>query len=540
MRNVKIPPSRRQVLLSGAALLAVSALPGGAWAADSAAASAGAPGGPFTRSTVLDIARALAKQEYVPPATELPDPIKDLSYDQYRDIRFNRDMAVWSKDNLPFRLELFHRGFYYKDEVDVAIVSQGVAKHLAFSPSLFTYGKLVPQPVPDKDIGFAGIRLLGHMNKPDVFDEVAVFLGASYFRSLGRGQQYGISARGLALKTGAPEGEEFPIFRAFWAETPQADGDAVVINALLDSPSVAGAYRITVRPGFPTLMDVEATLLPRVALDKVGLAPGTSMFYFGANDRTNFDDWRPEVHDSDGLLMVTGRGERIWRPLANPAALQFSAFQDTSPRGFGLIQRNRDPNAYQDFESHYDRRPSLWVEPVGDWGQGAVVLVEIPSDSEVNDNMVAYWAPKDPIAAGSEFSFAYRLSWGGEPDQATVGAMVGATRVGRGTLKGNSPVRRFVIDYVVPQAGAQAPQQGQQPAETQPAAQPAAEAAPKADVSASAGTISEINIERNPLTNGWRLTFKLDPGSEKLIELRAILKIDGGPAPETWLYRWTA
>lgn len=525
-------------------MVAAAVMPAGAFAAEAASsvAGAGAPDGPFTRSTVVEIARALAKQEYVPPPNELPDPIKDLTYDQFRDIRFNRDMAIWTKENLPFRLELFHRGFYYKDEVDIATVSQGVAKHLAFSPALFTYGKLVPQPIPQKDIGFAGIRLLGHMNKPDVFDEVAVFLGASYFRSLGRGQQYGISARGLALKTGAPEGEEFPIFRAFWAETPAADGDAVVIHALLDSPSVAGAYRFTIRPGFPTVMDVEAVLLPRVALDKVGLAPGTSMFYFGPNDRENFDDWRPEVHDSDGLLMITGRGERVWRPLANPRDLQFSAFQDTSPRGFGLIQRNRDAVTYQDFESHYDQRPSLWVEPVGDWGQGAVVLVEIPSDSEINDNMVAYWSPKDPIAAGSEFSFAYRLSWGGEPDVATAGGMVTATRVGRGTLKGTSPIRRFVIDYSVPppEPPAQAQTQPQGQAQAQQPAQPPVEADPKADVTASGGTISEINVERNPLTNGWRLTFKLDPGSEKLIELRAVLKIDGGPPAETWLYRWTA
>jgi glucans biosynthesis protein len=525
------------MLLSGAAFLAASAMPNGAFAADGAPAGAGAPDGPFTRSTVVDIARALAKQDYVPPRNDLPDPIKNLTYDQFRDIRFNRDMAIWTKENLPFRLELFHRGLYYKDEVDIATVSQGVARHLAFSPTLFNYGKLVPRPIPQDDIGFAGLRLLGHMNKPDVLDEVVVFLGASYFRSLGRGQQYGISARGLALKTGAPEGEEFPIFRAFWAETPNSDGDAVVIHALLDSPSVAGAYRFTIRPGFPTVMDVETTLIPRVALDKVGLAPGTSMFYFGPNDREDFDDWRPEVHDSDGLLMVTGRGERIWRPLVNPKSLQFSAFVDTSPRGFGLIQRNRDPKTYQDFESHYDHRPSLWVEPVGDWGQGGVVLVEIPSDSEVNDNMVAYWAPKEPIAAGSEFSFAYRLSWGGEPDQATVGATVAATRSGRGTLRGASPIRRFVIDYAMPPPDSQAEAQAQ-PAGT-PAQQPAA-VDPTAEVTASAGTVSEVNIERNPLINGWRLTFKLDPGSEKLIELRAVLKIDGGLPAETWLYRWTA
>jgi periplasmic glucans biosynthesis protein len=413
-------PTRRSLMTSAAALFAAAAMPYRALAAGPlpAALSAAASDGPFQRSTVIEIARNLAKTDYVPPASDLPDPIKNLTYDQFRDIHPNRAGAVWVKEGLPFQLQLFHRGFYYKDKIDVAVVADNQAHHLAYSPNYFEFGKLVPQPLPKADIGFAGIRLLSNrINRPDVFDEVAVFLGASYFRSLGRDQLYGISARGLALKTGEPEGEEFPVFRAFWAETPAKDGDTIVVHALLDSKSVAGAYRFTIRPGLPTVMDVEASLFPRVDLTKVGLAPGTSMFYFDANGRERGDDWRPEVHDSDGLLMVNGHGERLWRPLANPRNLQISAFVDAGPRGFGLVQRNRDPKAYEDFESHYERRPSLWVEPVGDWGKGTVTLVEIPSDSEVNDNIVAYWSPQQPIAAGTEYAFAYRLSWGNEPQQ---------------------------------------------------------------------------------------------------------------------------
>jgi glucans biosynthesis protein len=377
--------------------------------------------------------------------------------------------------------------------------------------------------LPKEDIGFAGIRLHGRINAPDRFDEVAVFQGASYFRSLGKDQLYGLSARGLALKVAEPEGEEFPLFRAFWVETPVADSDAVVVHALLDSPSVAGAYRFTIRPGLPTTMDVEATLFPRVELTKVGLAPGTTMFYFSLNGRDGVDDWRPEVHDSDGLLMVNGRGERLWRPLSNPHRLQISAFQDTGPRGFGLIQRDRHAETYQDFESHYELRPSLWVEPVGDWGQGSVTLVEIPSDSEINDNIVAYWAPKEPIPAGSEFSFAYRLSWGNDPAQTPGGAVVAATRRGKATLKGDSPVRRFVIDYMIPDQGAERPK-----------------TMPKADIWASAGTLSDVVVEDNPIDGGWRVVFKLDPGTNELIELRCVLSFDDKRPAEIWTYRWTA
>jgi periplasmic glucans biosynthesis protein len=516
--------SRREVVGTAATAILAASFPRAALAQDeevTAAIAAIGADGDFTRASVVELARELAGSEYVPPPTDLPDAIKDLTYEQYRDIRFDREAAIWD-NGLPFRLELFHRGFYYKEEIDVAIVIGETAEHLPYSSELFDIGDRVPQPITDEDIGFAGIRLLGHLNSPEKFDEIAVFLGASYFRSLGRGEVYGLSARGLSLKTGSSEGEEFPLFRAFWVEKPLPDSEAVVVHALLDSVSVAGAYRFTIRPGEATRMDVEATLFPRVDLDKVGLAPGTSMFFFGPNGREDVDDYRPEVHDSDGLLIVNGRGERIWRPLSNPKTLQISAFADAAPHGFGLMQRNRDPEAYQDFEAHYERRPGLWVEPIGDWGQGAVVLVEIPSDSEINDNIVAYWQPKQPVSAESEFSFAYRMFWGGEPALPGPAAVIGATLRGRATLRGDSPVRRFVIDYELRET------EGDPPSN------------PEAKVSASAGTVSEVTLQPNPLTAGWRLTFKLDPEDAESIELRADLMLDEKFAAEHWLYRWTA
>ena len=253
------------------------------------------------------------------------------------------------------------------------------------------------------------------------------------------------------MKTADPDGEEFPIFRAFWVEKPLPDSETVVVHALLDSASVSGAYRFSIRPDESTVIDVEATLFPRVDMSKVGLAPASSMFYFGPNDRKNIDDYRPEVHDSDGLLMVNGRGERIWRPVSNPQKLQISAFEDVAPRGFGLTQRDRDPQTFQDFEATYEKRPTLWIEPVGDWGQGTVTLIEIPSDSEINDNIVAYWQPQDTIKAGSEFSFAYRQFWGHAPAPAPGAAIIVATRIGRGALDGDSPIRQFIIDYSIPQ-----------------------------------------------------------------------------------------
>lgn len=517
-------PTRRQVLASAALALAATYLPKGAFAQDDEVAATIAKitaEGPFSRASVVEIARALSKADFVPPPSELPDPLKNLSYEQYRDIRADRNSGIWADEGLPFQLQLFHRGFYYKEEIDVALVSDGTAHHLPYSPKFFDAGKLVPQPLPTDDIGFAGIRLLGQVNSPDKFDEVAVFLGASYFRSLGRGQVYGLSARGLALKTADPEGEEFPLFRAFWVEKPRPDSETVVVHALLDSASVSGAYRFSIRPDQSTVIDVEATLFPRVDLIKVGLAPGTSMFSFGPNDRSDVDDYRPQVHDSDGLLMVNGRGERIFRPISNPQSLQVSAFADAAPRGFGLTQRDRDPATFQDFEANYEKRPTLWIEPVGDWGQGAVMLIEIPSDSEINDNIVAYWQPKDAIRAGSEFSFAYRQFWGNEPAPAPGMATILATRIGRATLQGDSPIRLFVIDYELPQPA------------------PRTATPPEADIWSNTGIISETTMQHNPLSGGWRLSFKLDPQDAPLVELRVVVDIDGTPA-ETWLYRWTA
>lgn len=526
-------PSRRTVLGYLAAAAAGQAV---GWPALAAAKDAPpiALSGAFTRSTVTEIARRLAKAPYVPPPEDLPAGLAKLTYDQYRAIYFRPEAAVWAKDNLPFRLQFFHRGFFYKQRIDVSVVKDGEANPVAYSPSMFQTDAIVPTPLPTEDIGFAGLRLHGHINRPDYFDEIAAFQGASYFRSLGKDQIYGLSARGLALNVGAPEGEEFPLFRDFWAETPAADSNAVVIHALLDSKSVSGAYRFTIRPGMPTEMDVEATLFPRVDLKSVGLAPATSMFYFDANGRDNFDDWRPQVHDSDGLLIINGRGERLWRPLANPGTLQFSAFVDNGTRGFGLLQRNRNYDSYNDYTTSYEKRPSLWVEPVGDWGKGSVVLVEIPSQSEINDNIVAYWQPAEPIPAGSEYAFSYHLAWGDGP--ALPGLIVSQTSRGRGDLRSASPVRRFVVDFTA--TGAATAPDGAATASAQPPADPHAQ--PKATVTASAGAVNDVLIEKNPENGGWRLTFNLDPAGEKLIELRAVLAFPDSRPVDTWLYRWTA
>jgi glucans biosynthesis protein len=464
-------------------------------------------------------ARALAAEKFVRPKIDLPKPFQDLGYDQYRDIRFKREQALWASEGIPFIVELLHRGFIFKDALLMHVVTDGTVQRIGYSPDLFTFGPNLQPPSDGTVTDFSGFRILAPINQADVFDEVIVFQGASYFRAVAKGQGYGLSARGLALNTGAPEGEEFPFFRAFWIERPQPEARAIIVHALLDSVSTTGAYRFTIRPGASTVMDVEMTLYPRVELKRVGLAPLTSMFAFGPNDRGGIDDFRPAVHDSDGLAIWNGKGEWLWRPLTNPETLQLSEFIDDNPRGFGLLQRHRDFADYLDLEAHYHRRPSLWMEPVGYWGSGAVQLIEIPSKTEYHDNIVAFWRPTQPLPAQSEDHRTYRLHWCWTPPVTPALATTVDTRVGASLDKGS---RLLVIDF----AGGRL-----------------AELAPEAPVTmaitTSAGTIKRVVAQPNPATSGWRVRIVLDPAGAKLCDMRGILKLGEESLSEVWSYRWT-
>jgi len=501
---------RRRGLGSG--LLAAS-LAGTAWAQQPPA-----PGERFDPGAVRALARARAAGAYREPDRGLPEGLRDLDYDRYRALRFDPRSALWREQGLPFHVQLFHRGFLYPERVDLFEVVDGVVQPIAYDPGRFDFGT-IKRPEAGADLGYAGFRLHAALNRPEYFDEVAVFLGASYFRGVGKDTLYGLSARGLAIDVAERKGEEFPRFVSFWIERPRVGASSVVVHALLDSPSCAGAYRFTIRPGETTVMDVEAALYPRVEMGSVGLAPMTSMYLFAANDRQGADDYRPAVHDSDGLLMLTGGSEQVWRPLSNPRDLQVSVFGANDPRGFGLVQRAREFGAYQDLEARYEKRPSLWVEPIGDWGEGSVVLVEIPTATEIHDNIVSFWRPARPLAAGAERILTYRLHWGaGVPLPETL-ARVEATRIGAAEVAG---ARRFVLDV----AGA-------------PLAALAEGQAPELELWSGGGELRNPTLTRHPTPGRWRIAFELHPGDQGLIELRARMKLGDRALSETWLYRWT-
>jgi periplasmic glucans biosynthesis protein len=473
----------------------------------------------FSAAEVQRQARALAAEKFVPPRLDLPRPLQDLGYEQYRDIRFKREHAIWNAEGLLFRVELFHRGFIFKDPVAIYLVADGAAQRLRYSPDFFTFGAGLQPPADGTVTDFSGFRLLAPINRADAFDEFMVCQGASYFRAVAKGQGYGLSARGLALNTGAREGEEFPFFRTFWIERPHPEARVIVVHALLDSVSTTGAYRFTIRPGDPTVMDVEMTLYPRVELKLAGLTPLTSLFVFGPNDRVGIDDVRTAVHDSDGLVIWNGKGEWLWRPLTNPDTLQISEFLDDNPRGFGLLQRHRDFADYQDLEARYERRPSVWIETIGYWGSGAVQLVEIPSKTDYHDNIVVFWRPSQALPAQSEERRAYRLHWGWTPPVVPPMATTADIKVGAGLDKGT---RLFVIDFV----GGRLPEL-------------APEAPVKLDLTTSAGTVKQPVARPNFATGGWRVSFVLDPVGAKLCEMRGMLRLGEEPLSEIWSYRWT-
>ena len=479
----------------------------------------------FVYDDVVRRARDLAALPYEAPRNDLPASLTGMNFDQYRDLRFRPDRSLLQQGGGPFRMQMFHLGFIYRTPVVVNVIREGIATPIPYAAALFDYGRnRFERPLP-VDLGFAGFRIHHPLNDPRVHDELISFLGASYFRFLGRGQKYGLSARGIAVNTAGPGQEEFPVFREFWVETPSAEAQSCQIYALLDGESLTGAFRFTVFPAQETVLDVHCTLFPRRAIPKLGVAPLTSMFFYAENDRRFFDDYRPELHDSDGLLIHSDTGEWLWRPLRNPRQVEVSQFADRQVRGFGLMQRDRQWSSYEDVEARYERRPSAWVRPLHDWGAGRVELVQLNTPDETHDNIVAYWVPAQMPAPGQPLEFAYELSWQGDEQQRPPGAWATQSRRGMGYTKLSAQALRQQVQYVVDFEG--------------PALKALpAEASLKAVVTSDAnGKVLESITYRNPATGGWRMTVRIQRlQADRPIELRAFLQHDNHAVSETWTH----
>lgn len=515
--------SRRAFLLQGGSTLAAFA--GVAAATSSALAQTVAQPVPFSFEMLIERARQAAAADYVPPMT-LGEAFTDLDYDAYRNIQFDEARARWAGPDAPALLHAYHPGWLFDSTVGLFEVVDGVAAPMDFTTRDFKYhGAAIALPDEGALPGVAGFRLNMPLNAPDRYDEVVSFLGASYFRALGQDNRYGISARGLAVNTATSEQEEFPRFSAFWLERPTEGDAAITFHALLESESVAGAFRFVVTPGESTTMDVTSALFFRRDVAQLGIAPLTSMFLFGPNDRGDFDDYRARVHDSEALVVDTD-SDRLYRVLNNPAQLGNSYFSVQSPRSFGLVQRHRQFEDYLDAGAHYEARPSLTVEPQGDWGAGMVRLIEIPSDLEANDNIVAFWIPQEPFAAGSQTQVSYRLHWGMTPPSAASElAQVSRTLAGHGGVSGVKPReehRKFVIDF-----------------EGGPLGEPIEDRSVEAALQITGGTLLQKVLQKVDGHDAtWRLVIEVAADDGATVELRAALTAGERRLSETWVYQW--
>ena len=467
-------------------------------------------------------ARALAAEPAAPrPKMELPRQIAKLTYDQWRKIRFRPDKSLWRNDAGRFEVQFFHPGFTFLEGVSVSLIDGGQPQRFPFSTDLFSYEGL-PEPPPPAGIEFTGFRVHTPLNVESYRDEVIVFNGASYFRPLGKGTVYGLSARGLAVDMGEAHPEEFPVFTEFYLVHPGAEDKFMWILALLESKRATGAYAFHLQPGDPTLIDVSAQVFVREPVAALGISPLTSMYLFGEDAPNRFGDFRPEVHDSDGLSMWSSSGEWLFRPLRNPKRTVTSSFRLDSPRGFGLVQRDRTFDHYQDLEARYQDRPSAWIEPVSGFEKGSLRLLEIASQLETDDNIAMAWVPDALPERGQPLALSYRMHVGSADDVKGPSARVSATRISqsaRPELHRAEVGTRFLVDFVGPEL--------------------AHAEGVEAVVSTTGGRILEQHIEQNSFAEGIRASFEVAPEpNARDVELRAFLKNKGDVLTETWSYLW--
>ncbi|GAC16138.1 glucan biosynthesis protein [Aliiglaciecola lipolytica] len=483
----------------------------------------------ITYEMVKGQAKKLSTEEYKKVSSELPEQLAEMTYSEYRNIRFNPDKAIW-KDKSKFELQLFHPGFLYKNPVMLRLVDSNAGSNtVTFKGDKFIYENEAKalEGIAPPDAGFAGFRVHYPLNTHQYKDELAVFLGASYFRIVGPGQTYGISARGLAINTAHASGEEFPEFTRFWIIEPESAADNLVIYALLDSKSVTGAYRFELTAGLTTEVKVNSQIYARTDVEKLGVAPLTSMLLSSETTTKHFDDFRPEVHDSDGLLMITSNGEQIWRQLNNPKSLQVTSMQDTQPKGFGLLQRDTEFDHYSDIEANYHSRPGIWITPDNNWGAGRLELVEIPTNSETNDNIVSYWVPEEQLKKGQTREFNYTLNTvSGDLKQSNLATVVRAMNSWAALPGENNPpaktVRKIVVDF----------SENQLTNLTQ-------NIPIEANLQVNGGKYDELIVRQLPDKKSWRVSYTLNADEDRAVDMRLSLSLRGKPISEVWNYVWS-
>ncbi|QXP90486.1 glucan biosynthesis protein [Methylococcus capsulatus] len=520
--------SRRHFLQLAVAVNALSLFKAGMVNAEPGIGLKFGPPSPFSFETLKTLAQERAGREYAPPPQPDPAIVKQIDYDAHGKLQYRKEAALWAESGGSYPISFQHVGMFFPKTVIMNVVEKGTAREILYDPRLFTMGPdHVAKGLPASPSAFAGFWVHESRKGSDwkTREPWVTFLGASYFRAIGELGQVGLSARGIALNPGTSNPEEFPDFVSFWFEPAAKTDDPVTVYALLDGPSLTGAYRFLLRRTRGVVMEIEAALFLRKDIERLGIAPLTSMYWFSETAKPTGVDWRPEVHDSDGLALWTGVGEHIWRPINNPPHIMVSSFADKSPKGFGLSQRDRVLDHYQD-GVRYHLRPSAWVEPLGDWGEGAVQLTEIPTDDEIHDNIVAMWVPKEPATAGKTYDLRYRIHWLADEAFPSPLARCVATRLGNGGQPGKprpKGVRKFMVEFL-----------------GKPLAKLPYGEKPEPVITATRGELSRIEIEAVPddVPGHWRTHFDLAVTGQDPVEIRCYLRHKDEVMSETWLYQY--
>jgi periplasmic glucans biosynthesis protein len=475
---------------------------------------------------VLDdfVYNELARRDFVPFRKSVDEALAGLPFDQYNKAAvYKEDQAIWRDDGSPFRLKPYHTaGTYYSHPVDLCSIEGAQWSKIPYSPDAFDFPTLAKRPQipakPDFPGYFAGFRAGGQIDKPNVFRDFLSFIGNTNFQAIAANQVFGVSARAFAINTGQTSGEDFPVFLSFFIAKPKPGDRSLTLYGIFDSEHSPGWLKFVVTPGYDTIIDTQVTVIPRRPINYCGFAPIASHFFSGPGVPPKRRDYRPRVHDTEALYIANGAGEQIWRPLLNPERLQFSVFVDKAPKGFGLIQHERSFAAYQDADQQFNIRPSLWIEPVGDWGEGSIDLIELPATEENNENILCFWRPKEALLPLSHYRKSYRMHWCWNPPLENKNATIAQTLV----WEPKSGEATFIIDFNL-------------------------EGCPDcsgseigANVTASAGEIRRP-WKLAPLPGAGamqRLRFDFVPGGSEPIDLRAQLVANGKPISDSWIFRW--
>jgi glucans biosynthesis protein len=460
-------------------------------------------------------AQELANAPYDGTPAPVPAFLTQLTPEQYAQIQDVN--PLWSDSDSPFQVQFYLPGSYFPRPEKISVVENGQSRPIPFRLANFTFGDLHPDSLP-QDLGYAGFRLLYPLNTPPNYNEFISFLGATYFRAVGKDAIYGTSARGIGIDTAQSSGEIFPYYSHIWLVKPAPGSSEMTVYALMDSSVVTGAYRFVIHPGTDCVVDVESTIYLRKPVQVLELAPLTSMFWHGHGRGVRAGDWHPAQHDSSELVLADGNGEWISRPLDNPLQIQTTTYSMQQPQGFGLIQQPRDFSAYQGIDTQYQRRPSVWVSPVGDWGEGQVHLVELPTNNPDMDNIDVFWVPATQPQPGQPYHYAYQLRFFNSQHGLIPLAHPIATYLGYDTK--DPEWQRVVVDFA-DGALAKLPQS----------------MAVRAHFSAADGAqVRDQQVQFSPDGHFWRLSAEVQTAANTPSNLRAYLTLDGQVMTDTWTF----